>query len=382
MPVKSALKILLKYIIKYILFILPFVLVFKSLYICWQDAVLTVESFSQQFISHIPFLGERLSCNIWEEGLSLDKIRNNQKITELIFFGAMGGCLGKSIFEIWFSDLDYFKLPGMTGPGPSRERPDFKISLTLQSTQDSNLNLGSVSANVPGQGPSNVPPQGPSNVPPVKGSINDMSPSGYWKKVLSTFNGEIFPCFEQHIGILKAMNDKTLLYTLEVPENNEDPSITEKILAESLLGLMQTHAKALDSSFAGRDGLINELRHFLSEEDKRKIEEISRRRDQAQDTYFEKVSSIGEGGSDVKVLLKIFYDHTNAYRNIVKKELAEGDEIIKKGIKAHPVYQKRPFKNMINKDYPEIVKSFHREDNQLKKRYAELFDKPLSKKKK
>jgi len=75
----------------------------------------------------------------------------------------------------------------MTGPGPSRERPDFKISLTLQSTQDSNLNLGSVSANVPGQGPSNVPPHGPSNVPPqgpssvppVKGSINDMSPSGY-----------------------------------------------------------------------------------------------------------------------------------------------------------------------------------------------------------
>jgi len=175
------------------------------------------------------------------------------------------------------------------------------------------------------------------------------------------------------------MNDKALLYTLEVPKNNEDSSITEKVLAESLLELMQTHAKVLDSSFAGRDGLLNELRHFLSEEDKSKIEEISRRKDQAQEDYLEKVSNLGEGGSDVKVLLKRFYDHTNAYRNIVKKELSEGDEILKKGIKAHPVYKKAPIKNMINRDYPQIVKNFNREDNQLRKRYAELFDKPKAK---
>jgi hypothetical protein len=67
----------------------------------------------------------------------------------------------------------------VAGPVVSGERSDIKIPLILQSTQNSDLNLGSVSANVPVQDSSNVPVQGSSNVPPVKGSINDMSSSGY-----------------------------------------------------------------------------------------------------------------------------------------------------------------------------------------------------------
>jgi hypothetical protein len=66
------------------------------------------------------------------------------------------------------------------------------------------------------------------------------------------------------------MNDKTVVYTLEVPKNNEDPDITEASLAYNLLGLLQTHSKILQSSFSGRDGLLSELRHFLNDEDKKK----------------------------------------------------------------------------------------------------------------
>jgi hypothetical protein len=378
--INSIFGIFIKHLLKYVLFVLPFILVFKSLYICWQDAVLTIEYFSQQFISNIPFLGERFSCYIWGEGLSLDKIQSNQNITQLILIGGLGGCLGKTIFEIWFSDSDYFKVPAVAGPEVSGERPGIKIPLILHSTQNSDLNLGSASANVPVQDSSNVPVQGSSNVPPVKGSINDMSSSGYWKKPLKTFKEEISPCFEGHTLVLKTMNAKALLYTLEVPENNDDPSITEASLANNLLGLLQTHAKIVESSFSGRDGLLNELRHFLSEEDKSKIEEISRKKDQAYDDYLEKVGSLGEGKSDTKVLIKLFHDHTNAYRNIVKKELAKGDEILKKGIKTHPVYAKHPIKHMINRDYPKLIRDFQREDDQLRKRYAELFNKPKSKK--
>ena len=47
--------------------------------------------------------------------LSLDKIHNNQDITQLIFAGGLGGCLGKTILEEWFSD--YFKLPAVAGLG-------------------------------------------------------------------------------------------------------------------------------------------------------------------------------------------------------------------------------------------------------------------------
>ena len=199
------LTILIKYLIKYFLFILPFILIFKGLYICWSDGVITVDYFSQQFISNIPFLGENLSNSIWGNNLilSFENIKDNQKITQLIFIGGLGSCLGKTIFETWFSDCDYFKLPAVAGPGALRDGEGIKIPLILQSTQgDSDLNLAS--SNVPVQGTA-VPPQGTSPVEgssrPVKGSVEDMSSSGFWKTPLNTFKQEISPCFKQHTEV-------------------------------------------------------------------------------------------------------------------------------------------------------------------------------------
>ena len=99
-------------ILKYILFILPCMLVFKALYHCYIYDVWTFVYFIQEFISHVPFFGETFSEYIWGNNslLSLDCIQNNQKIVELIFVGGLGGSVGKSLMETWFSD--YFKIPG------------------------------------------------------------------------------------------------------------------------------------------------------------------------------------------------------------------------------------------------------------------------------
>lgn len=369
-------------IFKYFIFILPFVVLFKTLYICWQDDMWTFIYFSQEFVSNLPFFGQVLSDYLWGDNmiLSLDNIKNNQSIIRLIFAGGIGSCLGKTVFETWFSD--YFKVPATVGSqGLGGELVVTKKPLILQSTNGSDLNLGSDSPNAPvkGLGSGSGSGLGSSNLP-VKGSVDDMSSTGFWQVPLNTFKDEISPCFEQYTRILNKMNNKSLYYTLEVPKNNEDPNITEVSLAQNLFGVLQTHSNILNGSFSGRDGWLSELRHFLSEEDKKKIEEISKRKDKAHEDYLEKLESLG--GSDIRSDLKRFFDFTNTYRNTVKKELAEADSIIKKGIndKRHPLHKKQQFRKILNTDYPKLIKSFHEEDERLKKRFTELFNTPKSKK--
>ena len=353
--------VLVKYILKYVLFVLPFVLIFKGLYLCWSHDIMTFEFFSQEFISNIPFLGVKLSKILWGENLilTLENIQNNQKIIQLIFMGGLGSCLGKTLFDVWFSNCDYFKLPAVTGPSNIRSGkiPEIKIPLILQSTQDdSNLNLGS------------------SNVPSVQGPVNDINWTSIWQIPLKTFNEEISPCFEQYTRILQDMNSKSLSYTLEVPRDNEDPSITEASLIKSLLSVLQTHSKMIQGSFAGREGLVSELRHLLSEEDQRRIEELSTRKDKVLDDYLENISSLQ--GSLVKGLLKRFSDATNGYGREMTKLAREQDDIIRRGLKGHPVNRKPEFKKMIRTDYPEVLKSFQKEDDALRKRFSLLFNQP------
>lgn len=357
-------RVFLKYILKYVLFVLPFILIFKGLYLSWSYDIMTFEFFSQEFISNIPFLGVKFSKIIWGDNLilTLENIQNNQKIIQLIFMGGLGSCLGKTIFDVWFSNCDYFKLPAVAGPANIRsgKTPEIKIPLILQSTQDdSNLNLGS------------------SNSPSVQGPVNDMNWTSIWKIPLKTFNEEISPCFEQYTKLLQDMNSKSLSYTLEVPKDNEDPSITEASLTNSLLSVLQTHSKMLQGSFAGREGLVSELRHFISEEDQRRIEELSTRKDKVLDDYLENITNLQ--GSKLKGLLKRFFDATNGYSREMTKLAREQDDIIRRGLKGHPVNQKPEFKKMIRTDYPEVLRSFQREDDALRKRFSLLFNQPKKK---
>lgn len=53
--------------------------------------------------------------------------------------------------------------------------------------------------------------------------------------------------------------------------------------------------------------------------------------------------------------------------------------IIKKGLKEHPLNQKPVFRKMVNTDYPKLIRSFAEEDERLRKRFTEVFNKPKPK---
>jgi hypothetical protein len=372
-----------KNLLKYLFFTLPCILAFKAIYLCWTDEVLTFAYFIQQFLSNVPFWGQTFSEYMWGNNLilSLDEIQTNQKITQLIFVGGLGSCLGKSLSETWFSDYFNFnfnfnfKIPAVAGPADiggdfaSGKTPSIKIPLTLQSTQGSDLNLGSDSAS------SNVPEQGTANVP-QEGSANDISPHTepqfLWESIVDKFNNNMVPTFEQYVGLFKKMNSKNLAYTLEVPKNNQDPDITEVNLAQSFFVVLKYQADMLIRSSEGRDKWLRELRYYLSDHDKVQIEEISDKLDQARDDFINKIESlIGSDPDKLRVEIKQFFDYTNTYRNNVKKELSKADGIMRKGLKEHPIFEKKEIKKMINSDYPKTLKAFYDEDNYLKRKIME-----------
>ncbi len=354
---------------KYLFFTLPCILAFKALYLCWTEDVLTFAYFIQQFISNVPFLGQTFSEYIWDKNLilSLDQIKNNQKIMQLIFAGGLGGCVGLSLFETWFNDS--FKLPMVAAPVDlgddltSGKIPSIKIPLTLQSTQGSDLNLGSDSAssNVPEQRndtPSTVPEYGP-----------------LWETIIYKFKNNMEPGFKQYVRVLKQLNEVN--YTLDVPENNQDPNITEVVLAQRFFIAQKYQADILMRATGGREKWLRELRYYLSDVDKAKIEEISDKLDKAQDDFLDKTDTLaGTDPEKLRVEIKQFFDYTNTYRNTVKKELAAADSIMRKGLKEHSIYEKKELRQMINSDYPKALKAFYDEDNYLKKRIMEVLNEP------
>lgn len=94
--------------------------------------------------------------------------------------------------------------------------------------------------------------------------------------------------------------------------------------------------------------------------------------------YLYKVENLD--GTELKGILKRFFDSTNTYRNEMKRLSEEEYNIVKLGIKVHPVHSKKDFKRMVYTDYPQIIRSFEQEDTQLRKRFALLFNSPKSKK--
>jgi hypothetical protein len=110
--------------------------------------------------------------------------------------------------------------------------------------------------------------------------------------------------------------------------------------------------------------------------------EISEKISKAREDYLMKAECLGGSDPDkIRNELKQFFDHTNTYRNTVKKDLSKADSILRKGLKEHPIYKNKEILKMINTDYPKLLKAFHDEDEMLKKRLIEVFNKPVDNKK-
>lgn len=117
------------------------------------------------------------------------------------------------------------------------------------------------------------------------------------------------------------------------------------------------------------------MRHYLNEEDKARIDEITRRIEGATDDYINKIGNMNESFEN-RTKLKVFFDSTNSYRNTLKKEYTAKDAILQRGLKQHPIFENQEVKKMINTDYRNSLKAFHDQEGYLKKRITEIFNEP------
>lgn len=124
-------KIFTKNLLKFIC-IMPFILVFKSLYCCLHNDNWTFIYFSQQFISHIPFIGNSLICLLNEQDFQLSDnlIKIHQYIGNLIFSGGVGASIGNAFWELFLVNN---KLP-MGGNYPDKTTINFQSKINALSS--------------------------------------------------------------------------------------------------------------------------------------------------------------------------------------------------------------------------------------------------------
>jgi len=189
------------------------------------------------------------------------------------------------------------------------------------------------------------------------------------------------PIFGEYVGILKKLNK--VPYTLVVPKDI-DTEITQVTLAETFFLAQKNQADMLMRAAGGREMFLLDLRYYLPDADKAQLEQMSVNLAKAKNDFLDKIEALrGTDPDKLTLEMRKFYDYTNIYRNAVRKELAEGEALIRKGIKEHhpSVYKHKALKQMLNTDYPKTIKAFYDEDNYLKKRISHCLEEESKSKK-
>lgn len=191
------------------------------------------------------------------------------------------------------------------------------------------------------------------------------------------------PVFAGYVDNLKKLNK--VPYTLVIPKDIAT-EITQVRLAESFNLAQKNQAVMLMRAAEGREMFLLDLSCYVPDPDKAQLEQMSVNLAKAKNDLLDKIEALkGTDPDKLTLELRKFYDYTNTYRNAVRKELAEGEALIRKSIKEHHPsdYKHKALKQMLNTDYPKTIKAFYDEDNYLKKRiYHCLEEESKSKKEK
>ena len=200
-------------------------------------------------------------------------------------------------------------------------------------------------------------------------------PTILWKQVVTDFNAGWLPNHQKLTEYLTRLNNSCSQFSLNVPINNTNPEINERSLITHMHTVIQKHSEIITSSFTLRDHWINDMRNYLNEEDRAKIDEITRRIEGATEDYINKIGNMNESFEN-RTKLKVFFDCTNSYRNTIKKEYSAKDAILQRGLKQHPIFENQEVRKMIISDYRNSLKAFHDEEGYLKKIISEIFNEP------
>nr|YP_008964991.1 hypothetical protein [Annulohypoxylon stygium]AHB33550.1 hypothetical protein [Annulohypoxylon stygium]AYE67587.1 hypothetical protein [Annulohypoxylon stygium] len=354
-----------KNFLKYIIFILPFILVFKTLYSCILNGVWDYQFFSQQFISNFPFVGKILYGIFWKESslLSIDTIYYNQWIMETTFVGSLGGILGRTIFETYFSDFIKVPLGGET-------------LMSEGNVNTMNQDSGSKSSDSAGSksGSSTVPKSGSSAEPKWISEGGSKSSSS---KIVYTIPPEYSDIVHQDIknatedfrvSNLKSVNMMTKI-------NESSSKINLKLPGEFWV-LISNHSNMLNIYFEQRITWSIEISKHLYIKDRLVVNSLIEKKRTLHEEYLTNIEKLSDGG-DLVIGLKQFFNLTNAYRNAANKEINTIEWTIHESIRrTHPLYKNSELKQTVNIDYPKFKKNFSDEDQKLRKRFSEILNAP------
>ena len=352
--------------LKYIIFILPFILVFKTLYSCILNGVWDCQFFSQQFISNFPFIGKILYGIIWNEDslLSIDIINYNQWIMEFTFVGGLGGILGRTIFETYFSDYIKVPLGGETLMSEGNVN-----TMNQDSASKPSPSAGSKSGSSAGS------KSGSSTVPKW---ISDAGSKSGSSKITYTIPSEYSDMVHKDIKNatedFRVSNEKPLSTITKI---NASSSKINLKLPNHFWTLLSEHSNMLNIYFEQRITWALEISKHLYINDRIVINSLVDKKRDLHEEYLTKVENLSEGGGDFVNKLKQFYNLTNAYRNTANKEVNALELIIHDSVRnTQPLYKNSDLKKTVNIDYPKFKKTFSDEDQKLRKRFSEILNAP------
>ena len=355
-----------KNFLKYIIFILPFILVFKTLYSCILNGVWDYQFFSQQFISNFPFIGKILYGIIWNEYslLSIDTIYYNQWIMDITFVGGLGGILGRTIFETYFSDFIKAPLGGETLMSEGNVN-----AMNQDSASNSSPSAGSKSGSSAGS------KSGSSTVPKW---ISDAGSKSGSSKITYTIPSEYSDMVHKDIKNatedFRVSNEKPLSTITKI---NASSSKINLKLPNHFWTLLSEHSNMLNIYFEQRITWALEISKHLYINDRIVINSLVDKKRDLHEEYLTKVENLSEGKGDFINRLKQFYNLTNAYRNAANKEINTIEWTIHESIRrTDPLYKSSDLKQIVNIDYPKFKKDFSDEDQKLRKRFSEIMNAP------
>lgn len=274
-----------------------------------------------------------------ESILSIDTIKDHQSIMELLFIGGIGGSLGRTIAETFFTD--WFKDP-MTLNG---SHPPTNILMV----KGTNTNSGAI------QGSSSASGKGVQQLP--EGSIYFLSLA---KEIFDFFEKGQKPLIEWY----KNMNNPS--HQLNMEGSNVTP----------FSAIVQRQGHSVLAWVRLREAWVNSHAQLFEQKYQDLIEKSQNKTNQMLEDYLKKVDEIADKKEtgDVKGKLREYFNATNAYRNAVYKELNKMDEIVHSHYRVSEFYKKPESKQLINVDYPAAKKSFIEGDETLRKKISEVLN--------
>lgn len=332
--------------------------------------------------------------------ISFDFIRN-QKISEYILTGGLGSSLGKSLFSTYFTNWSFFKQPAGVGGEYLSETPlnmyqdkgsepgsgsESESGSKSGSGKDKEPELGSESGSGKGKEPVIWRSFTGSSKVPLENTTKDTSSPGtmdntpWYVKILAHFKEDYM---KENKSIIDKVKDIENILGEFVPKDPDLKNASSDVI--NVLGLQQARAEFLRQYFQLRADLLNNISLIIRDNNElKKIEEILTRKEQIHRDYLNKVDQITEWaentGSVDKRFLKLYFDATNTYRNQVRKELTTVETIIQKNMQSSPEYKVKEFKKMLTTDYRNATIAFNNQEERVKVKLAEIFDKPKQKK--